>query len=341
MSRIKKSVSLYSLQDSYARGRLDLAGVVDFVAGTGASGIELISDQMIVGTPFPSEDTVRDWRAILDRSGLAPVCNDIFVNSTIYRNRTLRVREQVELLERELDVSKRLGFDLVRLVSDTSPEVTEGALQHAERIGVTMALEVHAGMSFGGAVTRRWIEMMRRVQSTHLGLVIDAGIFCQRVPRVSRVYFESIGLSPQVADKVDALYARHGDTARIFGDTFTGGRLDVPADLEELYASPVDAEYAFFSTGYENTPLDVLDEYAQYLRHVHGKIYEITDDGVEYSIDYPAVLSRLDAIGYDGFVSTEYEGNRFVLIDQPVHDQQQVVAHQRLLTSYLEGRNNV
>jgi sugar phosphate isomerase/epimerase len=154
MSRISTAVSMYSLQDSYARGRLDLAGALDFVASTGAEGVELISDQMIPGTPHPSEDTVTAWRRALDASGLRPVCNDVFLNSTLYANRTLRVPEQVAMLEHELDVSKRLGFDLVRLVSDTSAEVTLAALPHAERIGVSMALEIHAGMSFQGSGSR-------------------------------------------------------------------------------------------------------------------------------------------------------------------------------------------
>lgn len=341
MSDIKRSVSLYSVQDSYARGRLDLAGAVRFVASTGATGVELISDQMIKGTPFPTAETVGIWRAALDETGLVPVCNDIFINSTIYRNRTLRIPEQVELLQRDLDVSKRLGFHLVRLVSDTSPEVTEGALSHAEALGVTMALEIHAGMSFGGPVTRRWIEMMERVQSPNLGLVIDAGIFCTRVPRVSRTYFESIGLSPAVAEKIDELYEEHGDTARLFDKGAGGSDLDMPDELEALFHGAVDAEYSFFSTGYENTPLDVLDQYAAYIRHVHGKVYEITDAGIEYSIDYDGLLDRLDAIGYDRYVSTEYEGNRFVPLDQPVHDLEQVRAHQRLLEAHLKGRNHV
>ena len=87
MGQIKTAVSLYSLQDSYARGRLDLAGALEFVASTGAQGVELISDQMIKGTPFPSDEMVTTWRAALEKSGLAPVCNDIFINSTIYWNR--------------------------------------------------------------------------------------------------------------------------------------------------------------------------------------------------------------------------------------------------------------
>ena len=333
MSQIKPSVSCYSLQDSYARGRLDLPGILEFIASTGSQGVELISDQMITGTPFPSESTVATWRSALEASGLVPVCNDIFINSTIYRNRTLRIAEQVELLKRDLDVSKLLGFDLVRLVSDTSPEVTLAALPYAEKVGVTMALEIHAGMSFSSPVSSRWIEMMTAAQSERLGLVIDFGIFCERHPRVSTDYFTSIGLSPAVAAKIDEIFEANGDTMRVFKRFGPGG--DYPAELTDLFRSPVDAEYSFFSTGYENTPLDVLDTYLPYIKHFHGKFYEMLPDGAEYSIDYPKVITRLNQLGYDGYISSEYEGNRFVPVDQPVDDQGQVRAHQTMLAAHL------
>ncbi|HML51564.1 MAG TPA: TIM barrel protein [Propionicimonas sp.] len=334
MSQIKTAVSCYSLQDSYARGRLDLAGVLSFIADTGAQGVELISDQMIPGTPFPSEETISAWRRGLDASGLVPVCNDIFINSTLYRNRTLRLPEQVELLKRDLDVSKRLGFSLVRLVSDTSPEVTLATLPYAESIGVTMALEIHAGMSFQGTLTQRWIEMMTKAQSEYLGLVIDLGIFCQRHPRVSTNYFRSIGLTAAVAEKIDELYAANGDTLRIFADGSDHG-MSFPPELTSLFRAPVDPEYAFFSTGYENTALSVLDEHIDYLRHIHGKFYEMLPDGTEYSIDTPAILTRLNHVGYDGYIASEYEGNRFAPIDAPVDDVGQVRAHQAMLAAHL------
>jgi len=334
MSQIKRAVSCYSLQDSYARGRLNLPGVLEFIASTGAQGVELISDQMITGTPFPSDETVATWRRALDATGLAPVCNDIFINSTIYANRTLRIPEQVELLTRELDVSKRLGFDLVRLVSDTSAEVTLAALPYAESIGVTMALEIHAGMSFGGTLTRQWIDMMRGAQSEYLGLVIDFGIFCKRHPRISTDYFTSIGLTPAVADKIDELYAANGDTLRLFANGSDHGMNFLP-ELTDLFRAPVDGEYSFFSTGYENTRLDVLDEYIGYVRHFHGKFFEMLPDGTEYSIDYPLVITRLNQLGYDGYIASEYEGNRFTRIDEPVDDQGQVQAHQSMLAAHI------
>ena len=335
MSQIKTAVSMYSLQDSYARRRLDLDGVLDFVKDAGAQGVELISDQMIKRTPFPDEETVARWRSALDRTGLAPVCNDIFINSTIYRNRVLRPAEQAELLKRDLDVSKRLGFDMVRLVSNTRADVTLDVLPYAEKIGVTMALEIHAGMSFQAPLTSEWIRMMKAAQSDRLGLVIDFGIFCDRHPRVSTNYFRSIGVTPAVADKVEELYVRYGDTMRVFGDAFSGHGLAYPEELSSLFQSQLDADFAMFSGGYENTPLDALDEYFPYIRHFHGKFYEMLVDGSEYSIDYPAVLTRLNQLGYDGYIASEYEGNRFAPVDEPIDDQGQVRRHQAMLAAHI------
>lgn len=336
MSQIKTAVSLYSLQDSYARGRLDLSGILDFVASTGAQGVEILSDQMIKGTPNPSDETLKEWCSALDKSGLVPVCNDIFVNSTIYRNRTLRVPEQVDLLKQQLDISKKLGFDLVRLVSNTAAEVTEATLPYAEELGITMALEIHAGMSFSARMTAPWLDMMKRVQSEYLGIVVDFGIFCSRFPRISTNYFKSLGLNQALADKVEQLYVENGDLIEIFG---ADGNEHFPESVTSLIKTTADEDYVMFSSGYENTSLDVLDEYLPYIKNFHGKFYEMTDEGYEYSIDYPKIITRLNQLGYDGYIASEYEGNRFIPIDEPVFDQEEVRAHQAMLAAHInEGK---
>ncbi len=64
---IKSSVSLYSLQYQYLRGNMDLEQIVDYVMGLGADGIELLPDQMLKGTPTPSEETYAAWDKIIEK----------------------------------------------------------------------------------------------------------------------------------------------------------------------------------------------------------------------------------------------------------------------------------
>ena len=57
----------------------------------------------------------------------------------------------------------------------------------------------------------------------------------------------------------------------------------------------------------------------------------MTEEGVEYSIDFKEVLEYLHKHHYNGYVSTEYEGNRWVLPGQPIPEKEQVAAHQKLV----------
>lgn len=335
MSQIKRAVSMYGLQDAYARGRLDLGGVLEFVTDLGA-GVELISDQMIKGTPHPSAETLATWDGLVERLNPTLVCNDIFINSTLYKNRVLRPDEQLDLLVADLELSRRLGFSMVRPVSDTATEVLEAALPAAERLGIVMAMEVHAGMSYTNSFTAGFIDLCERTGSPWLGLTVDLGIFCDRLPQVWTNYFRTLGTSPEVIAWVEQCYIDNGDTFRVFKAAGPHG-MNFPEELTKLFKKPIDAEFAFFSTGYESTPYEMFDRYFGLTRHIHGKFYEMTPELTEYSIDYPRFVAHLAELGYDGYIASEYEGQRFVPAGEEVHDTEQVKRHQQLLANLIDS----
>lgn len=339
MSRIKRGVSLYSLQDSYARGRLDLEGCIATVEEMGAQGVEILSDQMIRGAQNASEETLAQWDAIMERHPLERVSNDIFINSTIYKNRRLTIEEQVALLEADLRLAHRMGFHLVRVVSRTDPAVIRPALPLAEKLDVTMAVEIHAGMSFKHPETRGWTDEMRALDNPHVGIVVDFGIYCQRHPRVAANYFRSLGVSQDVISYIDDVFDSGTDTSTLFqGDgsnPYAFENPEYPEDLVRLFTHRLDEFYAQMSTGYENTPLDTLEEYLPWIKSFHGKFWEMTDEGEEYSIDYARVITRLNQLGWSGYICSEYEGNRFVVPGRPIHDVDQLRKHQELLARHL------
>lgn len=334
MSRIKRAVSLYSLQDKYARGIMTLDQILSSIEKMGVEGFEFISDQMMHGTPHPSEQTLRDWDDLLKKHPLKPVCNDIFVNTALYKNRTLTTWESTQYLISEIELANRLGFHMVRLVSKTPAEIIEPALATAEKLDVTLALEIHAGMSFDNSMTIDFITEMKRLQSSHLGLVVDTGIFCRRHPRVSTKFFKGLGLNSEVADYIDNIFARGSDPLQEFKNM---GHGQFPADLEKLIKNDADRTYAIFSSGYENSKLSILDEYMPYIKHFHGKFFEMLDTGEEYSIPYGEIIDYLKQKNYDGYIASEYEGQRFVLFDQEIPDLEQVGKHQEMLKKLIAG----
>jgi hypothetical protein len=60
------------------------------------------------------------------------------------------------------------------------------------------------------------------------------------------------------------------------------------------------------------------------IRHIQAKFYEMTDDEVEYSIPYDRIVPILVEGGFDGYLSSEYEGNRHIQDAYPVDSVEQV-----------------
>ncbi|MEL0251091.1 MAG: sugar phosphate isomerase/epimerase, partial [Novosphingobium sp.] len=45
--------------------------------------------------------------------------------------------------------------------------------------------------------------------------------------------------------------------------------------------------------------------------HIHGKFFDFADDGIEVSVDYARTLKVFVEGGFNGFMSSEYEGHHW------------------------------
>ena len=80
---IKSGVSLYSLQYQFLNGKMTLNDLFEFVKSLGASGVEILPDQMLRGTPTPSEETYAEWNSITAKHGLDLICDDILDRKSV------------------------------------------------------------------------------------------------------------------------------------------------------------------------------------------------------------------------------------------------------------------
>lgn len=332
MSRIKTCVSLYSLQDEYLNKRMNLEDIINFVKENNVEGIEILPDQMLHGAPDISDETLERWNRIIDETGVKPVIADVFLNTNLYKNRDLTKKECIDLLVKEIKQADKLGIRLIRLVSMVPYWVLEPLLPYCEKYNVAVALEVHAGMAFDIPETREFIEEMKRLDSEYIGLVIDTGIFCRKFPRVIRNYEINNGASAEMFDYIDKLFENGTDLHRVCREN--GGKF--PQDFVNVMKTDEDRMFAPLCDGYENYPYEVLDEYMSYIKHFHFKLFEMTEEGPEYSMDYKGLLQYLHDHNYDGYVATEYEGNRFTLPGKSVVEKEQVIANQRYIRECLK-----
>ncbi|SEA38567.1 Sugar phosphate isomerase/epimerase [Pseudobutyrivibrio sp. ACV-2] len=342
MSDIKRSVSLYSYQDEFYLGKLDLEGCLRETAATGATGVELLAEQMIRQFPLPIEtQSFRDrWFDWMKKYNLTPSCYDAFLENHIFDNRTLTLKEQVKMMERDLRLASLLGFPVIRTLVSTPMDVIEGSLEYAEKVGVKIGLEVHAPFSLNSGWADGYMEMINRTGTKHFGFIPDMGIFCKNIPDVVRDKARRHGAKEECIKIVDDAYASRvakGFT-KIKYDLNLGkanmeyrmanGMAEMMDAVKAAGGGPADLEYAGTSFTYSwSDPQDIIDN-IDYIFHTHAKFYNVHEDLQETAVALPEVIEAFKKAGYKGFLSSEYEGGEHLRMDLDVDSIEQVRRHQ-------------
>ncbi len=331
---IKSAISLYSLQYQYLWGKMSLEDIFRYTKELGTDGIELLPDQMLHGTPEPSEETYKMWNDLVAKYDMGLACADVFLNTNMYANRELTKRECIDLIKKEIVMAHRLGFKTIRLVSMVPAWILEPVLETAEKYDVTLNIEIHAGLGFGVKKTDDFIEEMLRLDSPYVGIVPDTSLFMKRAPRVMTNYIDQVmgGLNPDIIKYTDEVFASGTDFFQLNLKSADG----MDPKLKSLIKNDADAFFAANISGYENRKLSEMDGIADRIKHVHFKLYEMTDEGEEYSIDYLEILKYLQDHNYNGYVATEYEGNRWVLPGNEIPEVAQVAAHQKMIQRHIK-----
>ncbi len=348
---IKRSVSLYSYQDEFYNKQLDLEGCLRETAKAGATGVELLAEQMIRKFPLPIEtDEFRaQWFGWLEKYGLEPACYDAFLEFKIYDNRTLTLKEQVNMMKRDIRLASMLGFKNLRTLVSTPMDVIEHSLDYAEEKGVVIGLEVHAPFSLNSTWADGYMELINRTGSKYFGFIPDMGIFCKNIPDVVREKYLRRGAKEECLKIVDDRYAENvakGFT-KIKYDLNLGkanmeyrmanGMGEIMEAVKKAGGGPADLGYAAESYVFSwSDPQDLIDN-IDYIHHTHAKCYNTHEDYVETATAIPEVVEAFKKAGYKGFLSTEYEGGEHLRADCDVDSIEQVRRHQEALRRAIEG----
>jgi len=312
-SQIKRGVSLYSFQEEMFLGQMSIEDCVAFAASIGARGIEILPEQNMPTFPNIDEAQIDWWKGLMAKYGTELTCYDMFLDSKIRKDRLMTDEEQVNSIVRDLRLCNRLGIRNMRILVFVRPEILGQCVPFAEELDVHMGVEVHAPWHIEHAWILRTIEEADRRGTRHLGILPDMGIFMKHYPPVYRARFERQGARPEVAQfivdqheqKVMAEYTIYEVAVKM-----QGNKAEI-AMAETLRHSP-----------YSNPKR--IREYIPYFRHIQAKFYEMNADCTDPSIAYDEVVRELAAGGWDGYLSSEYEGNRWIQDVYEVDSREQV-----------------
>ncbi len=322
--QIKRGVSLYSYQEEVFLRKLDLENAIRVSSEMGAKGIEIIPEQTFDNFPHLTDEQIEAWHGFHAKYGTTPTAYDMFIDLKRRKDRVMTIEEGVESIVRDIRLANRLGCTAMRVIVNTPAEVFERAAPYAEEYNVRLGVEIHSPMRYDHRWIQRILEVIHRVDSTHLGLVPDMGIHVLRFPRVVSERAKRDGATPDIVDYIVKVYDDHPD------DMETLSR-----EVAWRGGNALDVAFAGAVSGYNYVDPATMVPHIPYIFHIHAKFYEMVDDDHEYSIPYEDVIPLLIKGGYDGYLSSEYEGNRHIQDLMPVDSVEQVRRHQAMMARLL------
>jgi len=324
-------VTLYSFTPDFHAGRFTFEDLVVRAGELGLGpGLEVIGFQSFRGFPHVSPEIEKRFLRLVDEHGWELSCLDGNVDVAVRSDRLLDEDEIVAYLEAQLGTAGRLGFPVLRLQNMATPAVMERLLPTAERLDVKLGMEIHAPET----VRSRWVlalrELYERLDSPYLGFIPDFGASTRGISPSVYETFRAKGVSDellaQIAERWEELGERdfeaHEEIGNIIGLAHSLGAGDHAVNL---------AVFAVGIHGHQDP--QAWQEILPNVVHVHGKFFDIGDDGREPVVPVEELLGVLVEGGYHGYISSEYEGWHW----NTGSDAFEMVArHQALCRSVLE-----
>lgn len=297
---IKRAISLYSYQENFYLGKLDLEGCIAEAAKTGAKGIELIPEQNCADEYLnPSKEFVSRWKDWMQKYEVEPCAVDIFYDYKLYDNRILTWKEQVKMYTDAFRFAQRLGFPVVRGMLTTPLKLVEMMIPAAEDMGLKFGVEVHSPYSLESDYCMQLYELADKHRTKSIGVIPDTGIYVKQQSEVIVQKFIRAGAHKEIADY----------TCRAYVDKVP--QQEAAEAVSKMNPNAVD--HALFKRVYFATYDDpgLLVKHADHILHVHNKCWHMTESCEEPSIDNENVVKLLKESGYDGYIATEFEGQRY------------------------------
>jgi sugar phosphate isomerase/epimerase len=278
---IKLGVSLYCYQDNYYFHKHDLEGCIAAAAGAGAEGIEVFPESMIPEWPYISDAFVDKWNGWMRRYDMKCVCVDHFSDRQIWKNKQLTDDELVERSKWYIDAAAKLGAGAIRVM-------------HSAHLG--FLIPGPGGKKIDLANPDITTKLLDYCAQRNVKMALECHSPTAVDDPVQQAYLEpaaKLGMSEWIGLQVDFSSYQYRPSAAVCEQAIRRG-----ANREIVY--------------YIRELREKLKEFASSVIYVHGKFYNIDENGEEDSIDYHKCIGALKSGGYKGYICSEFEGNRLM-----------------------------
>lgn len=324
-SPIRRGVTLYSYQQEVYMGRLDLEGMIREVHNLDADGVEILTESCVPNFPNPSDYFIDRWFEYLEKYKCKPVCYDSSFEGRNYEKRANGHQEAVEKLKNDILLAKRMGFHLMRAQGPF--EVLKQCLPFAEENDMNLGFEIHSPNTLHSDVTKEIIDYIDKTGTKNLSIIPDMSIFMRKPMRICYERHIRRGAHPELVEYVCQQYLNHAT------------REETVDEVRRRGGNKIDLFWASEAFDYSCEDPKLLTQLVPYISHIHGKFYEMTKFGEEYSIPYPEIIQALKDGNWAGYICSEYEGQRHFhdLRNFEIDSVEEVRKHHEMLKKLIEG----
>ena len=302
---IKLGITLYSLTSEFAAGQYTPETLVKAVAEEGlGTGVEFNIAQMLRTYPDVDDEFVTFWRDAMDRYGLEPSAVGTNLDMGRRKDRDMTPDEEFDFVARQLATANKLGFHKI-VIRSAGKELLSRLLPLAEKYDQYLGYEIHAPSGPNDpavlAIRERYAELgsdrlgftadfsstMHSLSPTLLRTLGEMGMPDKYVPVMDEIWRKPLPMHVRNQQFEDVLSADGFDFARLGPFTRLAFNMHGLVPPEEW--------------------LDIMPQ----IFHVHAKFYAIDERGQEPAMDIPRIVRQFVLGGYQGYLSSEWEGHAF------------------------------
>lgn len=302
---IKLGITLYSLTSEFAAGLYTPETLIQAVAEEGLGpGVEFNIAQMLRTYPDVDKEFVKLWFDSLERYGLEASAVGTNLDMGRRKDRDMTPDEEHDFFARQLKTANTLGFKTI-VIRSAGKELLRSLLPLAEKYDQRLGYEIHAPQGPNDPKILQIREMYDELNSERLGFTADFSSTMHSLSPTLLRTMRQMGMPEEYFTVMDEIW--HEPTPmhvrnQKFEDFLTAEKFDF-ARLGPF------TRLAFNMHGLV-PPEEWLDIMPQTF-HVHAKFYDIDEDGNEPAMDIPRIVQQFVKGGYQGFLSSEWEGHAF------------------------------
>lgn len=192
----------------------------------------------------------------------------------------------------------KMGFPVYRtgIMRKEDIQILSECFEFAEQLGIFIATEIHSPRGIHTWWTQDFLEEVKRKNTKNAGFLLDFAVFTKEMSLADKKAYLRAGAKESILDEIDKAYR--------------AGCCLTNSDVEKLGGDKPEIAAAEQMRGQIYDDPAWIGEVLDYTKHCHGKFYEMTEDCDEPSIDYAGPIAYLKEKGWNGYISSEYEGQR-------------------------------